>query len=889
MEVDGEPELIGHEVGWLWAVNYLAARGRRGTVLIGGSGEPLPSCIADTVIHTARQTNDELGRRRLLNQLLDSAHTPKSVQTMYLDYLRRDFGTITLEGLPADASLIQGRFRLDRLYVPLQFQEYSPSDPTDRRNRLTGDAATASATASAIELGQAINDYRHLVIVGLPGSGKSTVIKKLAVAYASRKGNFNDGDGLPDEPLFPVVVRCRQLGASCREPLLSIINQQAARMERPDANAIFSKLVAGHLQRGRLFVLIDGIDEIASVADRREFAKQVAAFLTMHPTCHLVMTSRESCFEPVASLVSACKTVWVENLSTHGIEQLVHRWHDEIYGAGSDSVQRAKVLIKAIMENSPVRSLAASPLMLTTLLLVNRSMGGRLPQQRVGLYARAIEVLLTTWNIEGHEPLKLDEATAQLGYAAYRMMLSGTSSVSFGELSRLIYESRQAIPAVLGHVTMSPADFIHRIEQRTNLLVCGSRVVVADQLEHSYEFKHLSFQEYLAAVAVTNGWVAAPDGSSDLLSLLGDRLSDPVWQEVISQATVLSGIKAAEVVTELVRRLKEFSPDSLTERLDPEHAASLEPAAVLCANLVTCLRDEAHIPPSLAEEAMRVVLDYCGLTSLVPPSPGKCLHGGRYDARIRELAFAAYQISHSNPIPVAGEIAYLAYEDCQTACDHYSQYDEWVQERLTAADESQQIYGASAAFRIAFDLAQAKLPVDLQLDGSSRHIFEAVSRPEPPADRLLLIQLWAAAWLIRSAAPDDLDYLNNLQVNLARLSITLQQPGLTELERMAAWTLSNSPPAGSWTVNALERDTLLANARRHSVPPFADQRSGLHRVRTRSGFLVRRYLEVPADYGYLLEDLGLYRADVGRPDPVVEGIRAVVLEASGFSHTHHPE
>ena len=72
--------------------------------------------------------------------------------------------------------------------------------------------------------------------------------------------------------------------------------------------------------------------------------------------------------------------------------------------------------------------LAVNPLLLTTLLLVRRWIG-ELPRRRSILYAKAIEVLLMTWNVEGHEPIDDEEAVPQLAYLALRMLSENKKQV----------------------------------------------------------------------------------------------------------------------------------------------------------------------------------------------------------------------------------------------------------------------------------------------------------------------------------------------------------------------------------------------------------------------------------------------------------------------------
>ena len=130
----------------------------------------------------------------------------------------------------------------------------------------------------------------------------------------------------------------------------------------------------------------------------------------------------------------------------------------------------AEQLARTITANDRIQRLAINPLLLTTLLLVKRWVGS-LPTRRAVLYGKAVEVLLMTWNTEGHDPYPEGEALPQLCYVASAMMLEGVQKISRPRLAKLLQESRDALPTELGFVEGSVEDFINRVEDRSSLLM----------------------------------------------------------------------------------------------------------------------------------------------------------------------------------------------------------------------------------------------------------------------------------------------------------------------------------------------------------------------------------------------------------------------------------
>jgi len=203
-----------------------------------------------------------------------------------------------------------------------------------------------------------------------------------------------------------------------------------------------------------------------------------------------------------------------------------------------------------------------------------------------------------TWNVEGHEPMDLEEALPQLGYAAYRMMVSKKSSVSASELSQLFQDARRDLPELLAYSDITVSAFLTRVEERSSLLILSGYRIIDGVLLPVYEFKHLTFQEYLAAQALVNRWLPAREQGKNLFDLLEPILENADWSEVVRMAAVLAGrVDGTRVVEQLVALSEEYQPDASNPR-----------TGVACSNLIGCLGDDIPIIPEFARQAIRVAL-----------------------------------------------------------------------------------------------------------------------------------------------------------------------------------------------------------------------------------------------------------------------------------------
>lgn len=844
--VVGEPDLIGHARGWLWAV-YLDTGTGQAVCLVDAHGRALPAAVAREVMAAAAAMRHPLARCALVPTDDDDLD---SVRRRYLRYLEREVGVITMRGLPADYEPWR-RFTLESLYEPTSLIDLAqerfatrggPCDETP--------VSSTSGQQGGLGLGEAVAEHAHLAIVGLPGSGKTTIIRRLALAYADDERRRMVDDRLPDMRVLPLLIQCRQFKSLRSAPMRKIIGEIAALAGMPEARDDLLALVGNELAHGQLLVLVDGLDEITDVGKRVAFARALALFVRKNPRCRLVLTSREVGYRPVAHLFTPiCRTLRVDDLSDTAITSMVHNWHTEVMGNSPEVVDRAKRLAQSILEMKPVRELASTPLLLTILLLVQHGMS-RLPRQRTMLYERAIEVLASSWNSEAHEPLDHTELVTQLGYVAYEMMRTGRSSVTKDELADMIKLSREAVPGVLGLVTTSPYTFVDQVEERTSLLVRNGQRRIHSVVVDTYEFKHLIFQAYLAAVAITQEWVSTPSDETGVNALLADRLTHEGWQEVVSLATVLSGTRGASAIM-----------SRLISTLGERHTTA---ADIAYANLVSCLRDDVRIDPRLAHDCLTAVLAYSATaataaataaTSQLPVA--RAVHGGRFTAFARDLLLDTFTTTHDQAIHVAGYLAEFAALDCMTDCPQPNQYGAWITSRLEHGDERERLLGAGAAMHLAFLGTRGAFEEPPDLTAPADQLLHMIDTSTVNEDRVWLMRLWAAVWLLQYTTNISLDDLNKVQVGLARLAMTLGNP---EHARLAAWALTCTEPTGTWHVTEHERQQLLAFAHQHSHGKSSPGQSDLDRVRTYAGFMIRHFLADRTHVESLRDDIQAYCA-----------------------------
>ena len=430
----------------------------------------------------------------------------EAVIANYRQFLLKDCGDMTIEGIPASMDTTNRRFDLERLFVPLELNycepDILPHDP-ERAKKIRAWQKKSDKTQSFAKV---FAKNKRLALLALPGGGKTLLLKRLAVAYADPARRVACDDALPELALLPLMIRCREWRAHIHLPLMSLLQKLPEITGQPELAGL-GDAIQPLLAEGKVLLLVDGLDEIHDDAARTNFADNVEKFLRDHDKIRLVVTSREAGFSLVAPCVARfCERMRIAPLNQDAITLLCRHWQALMASDSATDHAATEDLLERIWQTPALHQLAENPLMLTMLLVVKQSVG-RLPPDRVSLYQRATEILLDTWNIKGYEPINPREALPQLAFVAFNMMCNGKQTATEDEMLEMLEQARTN-PSIARHAHDSALKFLKRVERRSSLFVEAGYQDELGKKVPFYQFRHLTFQEYLAALAVVEGHYA---------------------------------------------------------------------------------------------------------------------------------------------------------------------------------------------------------------------------------------------------------------------------------------------------------------------------------------------------------------------------------------------
>ncbi|WP_437936369.1 HEAT repeat domain-containing protein [Sorangium sp. So ce341] len=422
-----------------------------------------------------------------------------------------------------------------------------------------------------------------LVILGDPGSGKTTLLHYLALR-AAREGlptrggaaalpgaELRSAKGDPRLPIFVPLAAYDDWLRRDHEPL-SLNDFLPIYYDTWCSRAGLGPLFREALTAGRALVLLDGLDEVLDVTTRRHIANQVRALIQGEALRgnRFVVTSRIVGYRE-AQLSGDLPHVTVLDFGEPEIEAFARKWclACEVWLAGGQPTgvalrrasQEEKELLAEVRANPSVLRLAANPLLLTMLALLRRQ-GGKLPDERVRLYERYIDMLLdSNWESARSDgartraPTRFDRnlATAyliELALWLQRYKPSGTARRQ--DLEGALVEIALQMDG-LDALRASPKDR-QEAREKASLFLNDMRHfagLLAERGQDAFGFLHLTFQEYFAGRAL-----ARMDPEERWL-LLKENLHRPRWREPIllcaGQLGIVEGRNKA--VSDLGRRI----------------------------------------------------------------------------------------------------------------------------------------------------------------------------------------------------------------------------------------------------------------------------------------------------------------------------------------------
>ncbi len=375
-------------------------------------------------------------------------------------------------------------------------------------------------TRTILEPEYAITHFKHCVILGEPGTGKTLFLKYCALKAAS--GEFGSSRAIP------LYIDLQAFANTEQDDLLQFAVRSWDTYGFPENDAL--PYLKKRLQGGSALVLLDTLDE-ALIRERPQKVRESYERLIFNIKClaldypqALIVVAARSVESQQFRLLPHFTHLQLSGFNERNVEQFVRQWFGSLrstrYRSPTEQVQQGNRLLEEFRRVPEFRSLTAHPLLLTLLVMLYEKRVSPLPVQLAEIYQKCSDLLLTQHNSRGSDAdlpgWRIEQQRSLLEQTAWHFHKRRKRYFSEDELLELPSDS-DAYPVTL---------LLREQSSSMGDKILFSTYHLREEFSGQYAFLHSSFQEYFAASFVVKN-------TTEVTETLLKHRNDLWWENVI--------------------------------------------------------------------------------------------------------------------------------------------------------------------------------------------------------------------------------------------------------------------------------------------------------------------------------------------------------------------
>lgn len=428
--------------------------------------------------------------------------------------------------------------------------------PNLSKYHVTPEQMVSSDAIAELGIADLLAEHQRLFVLGDPGTGKTTLINSLMLAFSYYSDNLTKlalGKRVP----FPLILRELPLAkvGSWDDLWQTFLTHNQELLTGPLIQD--TDTVNQVLDSGQALIMLDGLDEITHSGQRKQLAAALLEAINRYPRCLFLVTSRIVGFdqaewfglesEPKAQTgaqalpagrgkrVSQVKageactpaddfdvddelkrdprqrellpSFYLSPFNLQQVQQFVGNWYQLYVPKQVDHPQRINDLNQRLQANDGLGRLARIPVLLNMICFIH-ARRGRLPDGRAELYQRIAETYLVSLDKARGLKFKdrelrfdyydLTEWLAEIAYTLQQQRTEDNSTILMTETEvQAILRNGLTERGLDGEQGEDECRFIlDYLSHRSGLFIPRGK---DDQGRELYAFAHLSFLEYFSA------------------------------------------------------------------------------------------------------------------------------------------------------------------------------------------------------------------------------------------------------------------------------------------------------------------------------------------------------------------------------------------------------